>query len=117
VCLIDDFGLARSGIGLRTAAAAAVCASERRRRLGIGMVRVRSRGGTNPSAIHFRELSAGSTDLRLTLVHVAGFSFPPRRRIFYCFIVLYKINLLNEMLYATLYARILLESVEYDDSC
>lgn len=81
--LIDDFGLARSGIGLRTAAAAAVHASERHRRLGIGMVRVRSRGGTNPSAIHFRELSAGSTDVRLIVVHVAGFLFPPRCCIFY----------------------------------
>lgn len=77
------------GLGLRTAAAAAVGASERHRRLGIGMVRVRPRGRTNPSAIHFRELSAGSTDVRLTVVHVADscFRFLFAVAFFYCDLV------------------------------
>lgn len=61
-------------IGLRATAATAVRVSERRRRLGIGMVCVRSRGGANLPAFRFGELSAGSTDVRLTVAHVAGCS-------------------------------------------
>jgi len=41
------------------------------------MVRVRSRGGANPSALRFRKLSTGSTDIRLIVAHVARFSIFP----------------------------------------